>query len=158
LILQQIIDFFYPPFRKFFPLQIFRYGITGVANVSLSWVLYYLTFHFILKKEMLFLGFITISSHIASLFIVMPITFASGFLLQKYVTFTNSQLRGWVQTARYLEVFVANILLNYFGMKFFVDLLNLYPTPSLMLVTVVTTIFSYLMQKYYSFKTEKKNE
>jgi len=154
--LQWMIDFFYPPFRKFFPLQLFRYGVTGGANMGFDWVLYFLTYNFILKKEMLHLGFVTLSSHIAALFIVMPITFVTGFLLQKYVTFSASELKARVQVVRYFEVLAVNILLNYFGLKLFVDLLNIYPTPSKMLVTVVATTFSYLMQKYYSFRIKKK--
>jgi len=105
---------------------------------------------------MLHLGFVTLSSHIAALFIVMPITFVTGFLLQKYVTFSASELKARVQVVRYFEVLAVNILLNYFGLKLFVDLLNIYPTPSKMLVTVVATTFSYLMQKYYSFRIKKK--
>ena len=152
--LQRIIDFFYPPFRKIFPLQLFRYGVTGVSNLMFDWVLYFLVFHYILQKEMLDLGFLTFSSHIATLFIVMPITFASGFFLQRYVTFSASKLRGRVQIVRYLEVLIMNVLLNYFGLKLFVDVLNVYPTPSKMIVSVFVVTLSYLIQKNYSFKTK----
>jgi len=135
------------------PLQFFRYGVTGVANMAFDWVLYFLTFHFLLQKEMLYLGFVTISSHIAAMFIVFPVTFISGFLLQKYVTFTSSELRGKVQIVRYLSVVVANLLLNYVGLKLLVDFLHIFPTPSKMIVTVVTTLFSYFSQKSFTFKT-----
>ncbi|MBP1677996.1 MAG: hypothetical protein H6Q20_2555 [Bacteroidetes bacterium] len=149
----RMVDFFYPPFRRYMPLQFFRYGVTGVANMAFDWVLYFLTFHFLLQKEMLHLGFVTISSHIAAMFIVFPVTFMSGFLLQKYVTFTSSELRGKVQIVRYLSVVVANLLLNYAGLKLLVDFLHIFPTPSKMIVTVVTTLFSYFSQKSFTFKT-----
>lgn len=148
-----MVDFFYPPFKKYMPLQFFRYGVTGVANMALDWVLYFFTFHIILNEQMLHLGFVTLSSHIAAMFIVFPITFLTGFLLQKYVTFTSSELKGRVQIARYLSVVVANLLLNYLGLKLLVDYIHLFPTPSKMIVTIFTTMFSYFSQKTYTFKT-----
>ena len=152
-----IIDFFYPPFRKYFNIQFFRYGATGVGNMIFDWVLFYITYHFILQKEMLHLGFVTISSHIASMIIVFPVSFMSGFLLQKYVTFTSSELEGKVQIVRYLTVVVANLLLNYLGLKLMVDFLHLYATPSKMIITIFTTMFSYFSQKKYTFKTHTVN-
>jgi GtrA-like protein. len=154
IILQHIIDFFYPPFRKIFPIQLFRYGVTGGSNLLFDWVLYFLVFHYILKKEMLYLGFVTLSSHVATLCIVTPITLASGFLLQRYVTFSTSKLRGRVQIVRYLEVFIMNFLLNLGGIKLLVDVFNIYPTPSKMIVSVFAVILTFLIQKNYSFKTQ----
>ena len=149
------IDFFYPPFRKYVSRQFFRYGATGVANMVFDWVLYFITYHYILKKEMLHLEFVTISSHIAAMLIVFPISFISGFLLQKYVTFNSSELKGRVQIIRYFSVVLVNLLLNYFGLKLFYDVMHFFATPSKMLVTVVTTIFSYFSQKLYTFKPPK---
>jgi len=102
--IRRLIDFFYPPFSKYLTLQFFRYGVSGVANMVFDWTLYFLVYHFVLRQQMLHLGIITLSSHIASLIIVFPISSFSGFLLQKYVTFTTSELRGRVQLFRYLLV------------------------------------------------------
>jgi putative flippase GtrA len=101
---------------------------------------------------MLHLGFVTFSSHIASMLIVFPFTFISGFLLQKYVTFSSSKLKGRVQIIRYLSVVLANLLINYTGLKILVEFIGLFATPSKMIITVITTIFSYFSQKKYSFK------
>ncbi len=147
-----IVDFFYPPFRKYVTLQFFRYGVTGAANMAFDWVLYFITFHFILDKQMLHLGFVTLSSHIAAMVLVFPVTFISGFLLQKYVTFTSSVLRGRVQIVRYFSVVIANLLLNYLGLKLLVDFLHVFPTPSKMIITIFTTMFSYFSQKKFTFK------
>lgn len=147
-----MVDFFYPPFRKYVTLQFFRYGVTGAANMAFDWVLYFITFHFILDKQMLHLGFVTLSSHIAAMVLVFPVTFISGFLLQKYVTFTSSELRGRVQIVRYFSVVIANLLLNYLGLKLLVDFLHVFPTPSKMIITIFTTMFSYFSQKKFTFK------
>lgn len=146
------IDFFYPPFRKYITIQFFRYGVSGVANMVFDWVLFFIFYNFVLKHQMVNLGFVTLSSHIAALFITFPVTFLSGFLLQKYVTFTSSDLRGRVQLFRYGLVVLANLLLNYLGLKILVDLVGFFPTPSKMIVTLFTTMFSYFSQKKFTFK------
>jgi putative flippase GtrA len=151
--ISKCIDFFYPPFRKYMPIQIFRYGVSGVANMVFDWILYFTVYNFVLKHQNLNIGFETLSSHIAALFMTFPITFITGFLLQKYVTFTASNLRGHVQLFRYLLVVLANLLLNYLGLKILVDLIGFFPTPSKMIVTIFTTVFSYFSQKKYTFKT-----
>ena len=150
----KLVDFFYPPFRKYVTLQFFRYGVTGVANMVFDWILYFIAFHYILNKEMLQLGFLTISSHIAAMLIVFPISFITGFLLQKYVTFSTSTLKGRKQITRYFGVVVANLLINYLGLKLLVDVMLFFPTPSKMIITILTTIFSYFSQKKFTFKTQ----
>ena len=84
---------------------------------------------------------------------VFPITFITGFILAKYVTFTASELRGRIQLFRYGVTVLASILLNYVFLKFFVEYVGLYATLSKMLTTVIVVAFSYLSQRYFSFKT-----
>lgn len=148
-----IIDFFYPPFRKFMTLQFFRYGVTGSANLLFDWVLYFFIYNFVLRHNMLDLGFITLSSPVAALAIKIPIVLLSGFLLQKYVTFSSSGLNGRVQLFRYAVVFFTNLLISYFGLKLLVDGLHLYPSPSNALISILTVFISYFSQKLYTFKT-----
>ena len=148
----KIIDFFYPPFRKYMPLQLFRYGATGVSILAFDTFLYYLVYHYVLQKQMLYLGFVTVSSHIATLLIIFPVTLMSGFLLQKYVTFTASEMRGRVQLIRYLMVVLTNLLINYFGLKLFVDVLHFFATPSKMMINIISVVFSYFSQKKFTFR------
>jgi putative flippase GtrA len=133
--------------------QLYRYGVCGSANVVFDWVLYFFVYNFILKYRLVDLGPVTLSPHIASLVIIFPVVTFSGFLLQKYVTFTASDLRGCVQLVRYLMVVFTNLLINYAGLKLLVDGLDLYPTPSKMIITIVTVICSYIGQKKFTFKT-----
>jgi len=147
-----VIDFFYPPFQRFLSLKMFRYAACGSANIVFSIVLYFCIFHFVLQKQMLHLGFVTLSSHIAALAISFPITTFTGFLLQKYVTFMASELRGKIQLMRYFLVVAGNLLINYIGLKFFVEVLNFFPTPSKMLVTLITIVISYVFQSKFTFK------
>lgn len=147
------IDSFYTPFQKYLPLQLFRYGITGTVNLLFDWSLYFLIYNFVLKHEMLNLGIITLSSHIATMTIKIPLVLLSGFLLQKYVTYSNSNLRGRIQLFRYSTVFLINLVINYLGLKILVDSLDFWPTPSNMIVSILTITISYFSQKHYTFKT-----
>ena len=150
--IRMMIDYFYPPFRRFVPIDTFHYAACGGANMVFDTVLYFVVFQFVLQQQMLHLGFVTMSSHIATLAIVFPITTFSGFLLQKYVTFSASELRGKVQLFRYFLVVVGNLAVNYFGLKLFVDVFGFFPTPSKMLITIITVVLSYIFQSKFTFK------
>lgn len=150
--IQTIVDFFYPPFKKYMSPEFFRYGITGASNLVFDWTLYFVIYNFILQHQMVHLGFVTISAHISALLMTFPISFMSGFLLQKYVTFTASDLRGKVQLIRYGLVVAINLGINYGGLKLMVEVFGWYPTPSKMVVTLIATLISYVSQKKYTFR------
>ena len=147
-----IINLLHKPLKKYIPALTFRYAVCGGANTVFDIVLYFLTYNFILGKEMLDLGIVVISPHIAAFVLVFPITFSSGFLLAKYITFTQSELRGRIQLFRYGLTVSGSILLNYLLLKLFVEVCYFYPTMSKVLTTVIVVLYSYYVQKYFSFK------
>lgn len=149
----RIIDCFYiRPLRAIIPAQTFRYAACGGVALILSWALYAITYNYILDKQVVQIGTVVISAHIATFLLNFPITFFTGFWLQKYVTFTYSPLRGRTQLMRYFLSVAGSIILNYLGLKLFVDLLGVYPTPSQMLTSLLTIGYSYFMQKYFTFR------
>ena len=162
-VITKIIDFFYTPFRKIMPEQMFRYAACGGGNMVLDWVLYFLIYNFVIGHEIVHLSFVignysfeqALTPHIATLCIVFPITLLTGFWLQKYVTFTQSDLHGARQLIRYITIVAVNLAINYFGLKLCVEIWGWYPTPSKMFITVITVIISYFGQKYYSFREKK---
>lgn len=149
-----LLDWIYPLFRPFLPPVTFRYAACGGFNTALDIVLYFFCFHFVLHEQILNLGFVAISPHIASFLLVFPFTFTSGFVLGKYVTFSQSELRGRVQLFRYIVTVAGSILLNYIFLKFFVEYCHLFPTISKILTTVFVILYSYLVQRHYTFKIE----
>ncbi len=149
----RVIDWFYFPFLHFIPLEIFRYAVTGGLNTILDLFLYFAVYNFVLDKQIVELGFIAISPHIAAFLIVFPITFSTGFILAKYVTFTTSELRGRIQLFRYGVTVAGAIFLNYIFLKLFVEFFGFYATFSKGLTTVIVVIYSYVLQRYFSFRT-----
>jgi putative flippase GtrA len=153
----RVIDFFYPPFRKYMTLQFFRYGFTGAANIAFSQVLFFVVYNFVLHQKMLPLGFFTLSSPIAALTISFPFSNFFGFLLQKYVTFTESELRGRIQLYRYFIIVFVNLGVNAILLKLFVEVFHFWTTPSNLLATFFCVLISYFSQKKYTFKAPKQN-
>lgn len=150
-----IIDVFYPPFRFLMDRKTFRYLACGGSNTLLDIFLYFITYNFILQKNPLDLSFLVISPHIAAFIISFSITFPLGFLLMRYVVFTDSDLKGRVQLFRYMILVSICILLNYIFLKFFVEYLHFYPTVSKIFTTVIVVVFSYYSQRYFTFKVQE---
>lgn len=151
----KFIDWFHFPFLRFIPIEMFRYAVTGGANTVLDISLYFVFYKYVLDKQIVDLGFLSISPHIAAFLMVFPITFTTGFLLAKYVTFTASELHGKIQLFRYGVAVAGSIFLNYVFLKIFVEYAGLYATLSKGITTVIVVIYSYIIQRYFSFKIEK---
>ena len=150
-----IIDQFYPPFRKFLNLQTFRYLACGGSNTMLDILLYFISYNYILQKQVLHLGPVAISPHIGAFIIAFGVSFPVGFWLMRSIVFTDSTLRGRVQLFRYFLLVAVCIILNYAFLKLFVEQWGIYPTPSKMLTTVIVVSFSYLTQKHFTFRAKK---
>ncbi len=151
----KFIDYFYPPFRKWVNLSTFRYIISGGITVSTGIIAYFIIYNFVLKKQDIEIGEYLITAPIAALFIESFVTFSIGFLLNKYLVFTQSNLKGRIQLFRYATVFGTNILLNYALMKILVEGFHFYPTIAKACITFWLALFSYFSQKYFSFKVRK---
>jgi putative flippase GtrA len=148
------IDFFYPPFRKLMPVQTFRYAVCGGGNTLLDIFLYFVSYNFVLQKQVVFTPAGPISPHIAAFLMSFAVSFPTGYLLNRYIVFPGSILRGRVQLFRYFLLVVMCVFLNYIFIKLFVEHLHIYPTVSKILTTVIVISFSYLTQKNFTFKTE----
>lgn len=153
-IILSCIDFFYPPFRKFFPLQTFRYLACGGSNTLLDILLYYIAYNYVLHQQPVYTSWITIQPYTAAFMISFSISFPLGFALSKYIVFTESNLRGRIQLFRYAVLVGMCILLNYLFIKFFVEYCHFYPTPSKALTTALVAIFSFVTQRNFTFKVK----
>lgn len=115
-------------------------------------MLYFICFHFVFQKEDLDLNIVVMSPHIASLFLVFPVTFLVGFSLNRYVVFTESDLALKKQLFRYMVSGFISLVISYLSMKLLVEVFNVYPTPSKVLTSGITVLASYLMQNYFTFR------
>lgn len=154
----RIIDFFYPPFRKYFSIQFFRYGFVGGAMLVLDWLLYYLIYSFVFRGAIWDLGFIAFTPHIATLVVKWPMVFFLGFWLQRTISFSESNLKGMVQITRYFIVTICNLFMVYGGLKVFVEILHINAVLSNIFISIAASLFSYFFNKYFSFRREPESQ
>lgn len=149
----QIVDTLYiKPLHGLVSRNVFAYGLCGAANMTLDIIWYFLIYHFVIAERFINLGIVVVSPHIASLLLVFPITFFTGFWLNRNVAFRATQFSSRAQLIRYAISVGGSILINYVCMKLFVECFDIWPTPSKMLTTVVSVIYSYLAAKYFTFR------
>jgi putative flippase GtrA len=146
------IDFFYPPFRALMDKKTFRYLACGGGNTVLDIFIYFISYNFILDKQIVQLPFVAVSPHIGAFIIAFCVTFPIGFMLMRHVVFPDSTIRGRIQLVRYLMMVGVCILLNYIFLKLFVEQFNFYPTVAKILTTCIVVVFSYLTQRHFTFK------
>lgn len=103
------------------------------------------------------MGFFHMQYYIVSFFIAFAISFPIGFLLNKYIVFQTSNLKGRVQLFRYAIMTGLNIFLNYALLHLFVGVWDFWSTPSQAAITVILAVLSYFAQNFFSFR-EKKTE
>ena len=147
------IDLLYiPQIRKIVSRDIFGYGICGGANMVLDTLWYFVLYHYVVCEQFVDLGIVVMSPHIATLCLVFPITFFTGFWLNRHVAFRVTHMRSRRQLVRYALSVVGSIVINYVCMKLFVESFHLWPTPSKMLTTVISVVYSYLAARYFTFR------
>lgn len=152
----RILDVFYPVFKPFLSKQNYYYAAIGGANMVLDLFLYFIAYHYIFKKQVVQITeFLAFEPYIAAFIFAFLITFPTGFLLSKYIVWTESNIRGRIQLFRYLLLVMANIVLNYVLLKFFIEICHIYPTPSKLLTIIIVVTFSYLTQKHFTFRVKK---
>lgn len=147
-----ILDYFYSPVKKYIDKQTFRYVACGGGNTLLDILIYFISYNFILKKEIVHTPLVAISPHIAAFMLSFVVTFPLGFFLMRNIVFTGSSLRGRVQLVRYFMLVVVCILLNYVFIKLFVEHFHFYPTIAKAATTLIVISFSYLTQRHFTFK------
>jgi|TARA_B100000767_G_C19743483_1_gene527342 putative flippase GtrA len=75
-----------------------------------------------------------------------------GFLLMKYVVFTQSELKGKIQLFRYGLSAVITSSANWVLLKGFVELFEFFPSLANVLSTCIVVVISYLIQRNFTFK------
>lgn len=157
--LVRIVDALYiRPLRGLISRDLFGYGLCGATNMALDILWYFLIYHYVVCARYVDLGFVVMSPHILSLFIVFPITFFTGFWLNRNVAFRVTKVSSRKQLFRYSLSVVGSILINYLCMKLFVEVCLIWPTPSKMITTVISVCYSYIMVRFVTFVPDSEQE
>lgn len=138
------------------PLQTFRYAASGAGNVVLGFLVYTVTFTYLLDQQPIHFSFYAFKAHSAALFLSFCFTFPVGFFMSKFVVFSDSDMRSRVQLFRYLMVCLFNLVLNYLLLKLLVEEFRANPVLAQVLTVVLVVAFSYLAQRNFSFRAPAK--
>jgi len=152
-----VVDFFYPLFKKFMPLQTYRYAACGGANMLFDIALYSVTYNYLLGKKIVYIGSFAISPYIFAFLVTFCVTFPIGFYLSRYVVWQETTTRKRIQVFRYFLVVMACISLNYFFLKLFIEEFHWWPTFSKIITSIFVVLFSYLTQRNFSFRPVKSS-
>lgn len=151
-----LVDFFHPLFRRFIPLQTFRYLVAGGGNTLLGLLVYFVCYQYLFRETVFDLGFYAFKAHSASLFCSFLITFPIGFFFARFVVFDNSFLRTRVQLLRYFMICLFNLFLNYLLLKIFVELLAWHAVIAQFMTVLMVVAFSFVAQRNFSFQSKGK--
>jgi putative flippase GtrA len=127
----------------------------GGLNLLFDMSLFFIAYHFVFQEQNFKTPIFTFSPHVAALFFTFPVSTVTGFLLSRYVVWTNSVVRRKWQLINYLSVVFLCVLMNTGILKLFVEIFHfrLFLARSLTAVIVIAT--SYFLQRFYAFKVHK---
>ena len=140
------------------PLQTFRYAACGGSNACLGLLVYVIAYRYIFVKQIFDFGFFAFQPHIAALFLSSAVTFVIGFILNRYVVFTSSDLRGRIQLFRYFLSFAFNLIINYALLKVLVEVLHWNVLFSQLLTILIVIGISYITQRHFTFRVKKNGQ
>ncbi len=153
-LLRWAIDLLYvAPMRRWIKVETLRYFVCGVGNyIVLDAILYYAVYHYVVQMNFVHFGDIVISPHVASMAVVFPLTFLSGFYLNRYVAFEATRPSAKGQMVRYAISIGGSIVLSYVALKILVEVWGIWPTPAKVCSSLITATYSYLMARYFTFR------
>jgi putative flippase GtrA len=152
---RSILLYFKNTFKiKFLTEQTYLYAACGGLNLLWDLSIRFVVYHFILHGQILVTSFYTFSPDIASFLVAFPCSFVTGFFMSKYVVWTQSNLKGRKQLARYFMVVMLCFALNVGFIKLFSTVFGFYFLPSALLAAVFVIATSYLLQRFFSFKVK----
>jgi putative flippase GtrA len=132
--------------------QTYHYLACGGSNTLFGLLIFFYCEHYLFHQHSIDLGVIEIHAHIAAFMISFLITFPIGFLMSRYIVWNDSNLAGKKQLFRHMLFVVLSVFMNYGLLKLFVEYFEWWPMPSQFLTTCIIVVFSYITQKYISFK------
>jgi putative flippase GtrA len=153
-LIHSFLDFFYPLFKRFFDRTTYYYAVCGASNLALSWLLFFIFFHYFFKKENWSLPLVnfTLSSYTMTAFLCFIISFSIGFTLLKYVVFTKSQLKGTIQLFRYATSAAITGFTSWILLKLLIESFHLFPSIANIVSSCIVVVISYLLQRKFSFR------
>jgi len=153
-----IVDFFYPLFKRFMPLQTYRYAACGGVNMIFDIAVFTYINTYMLQQKVVYMGPFAFKSYVVAFVISFCLTFPVGFYLSRYVVWQQTETKKRIQFFRYFLIVAACVGLNYILLNVFIQEFHWWPFVSKLVTTVIVVVFSYLTQRNFSFRAVNKSE
>lgn len=147
----------HPLAKKLYNNRVLRYFFSAGSATLVDIISYFFIFNFVFDKTDIKLGmFYVISAPTASLLVSYTLGLIANFTITRTIVFNNSDLRLSSQFFRYVLVAFLVLVANYYLMSFLIKVLEWYPTISRAFSAIVVGLGSFLLHKFFSFRTRKK--
>jgi putative flippase GtrA len=120
----------------------------------LGWVLFWVLDHWVINRKTVELPLFDHPVHSYSVIAAIcgVFSFLFGFLMMRYVVFTESQLKGRVQFFRYGLSALISATVNWILIKLMVDTFAWNASLCNVFASVVVVTISYFLQRKFSFR------
>ena len=141
---------------RIYKSRVLRYFFSAGAATIVDVASYFIIYNYLFYKEDIFINTqLVISAPTASLFISYLLGLITNFTLTRKIVFNKSDLRLTNQFLRYLLVAFLVLIANYYLMNFLIKVLFWYPTIARAFSAVVVGLGSFVLHKFFSFRTKK---
>ncbi len=150
ILIQRLLNFFYPVVKKILPFQVYAYLAVGAANTFLNIGLFILLFKLIEA--------FSLAVEVATA-VSFAITVVTGFWLQKNFAFAeaeNTKTAIKKQFGKYAMVALQGQFSAYLLTKSMIILLKMNASAAYIITTIIMLIVNYFLQKYFTFKQQQK--
>lgn len=153
-IIRSFLDLFYPLVSKIFDKTTYYYAVAGSTNLVLGWLLFWVLDHWAIHSNTINIPFVNhpIHSYTPIAATCGVFSFLFGFLMMRYVVFTESQLKGRVQFFRYGLSALISATVNWILIKLMVDTFAWNASLCNVFASVVVVTISYFLQRKFSFR------
>lgn len=153
-IIRAFLDFFYPIVSRIFDKTTYYYAVAGSTNLVLGWVLFWVLDHWVIKSKTVELPLFEhpVHSYTVIAAVCGVVSFLFGFLMMRYVVFTESQLKGRIQFFRYGLSALISATVNWLLIKLMVDTFAWNASLCNVFASLVVVTISYFLQRKFSFK------
>jgi putative flippase GtrA len=130
--------------------------VCGGINFVVTILCYHIAFYYIFADKNFDIVFMVLSPHVASLAISLPVNFFLGFWLQSTISFKRSPLKKHIQLVRYFMTAMLALLITTLLTKVFTYIIPDFPTLAQVIIYCISAVFSFVAQKYFTFKGAEK--
>lgn len=147
-----------PFYRKLLKNEVVRFFLSTGVGFIVDAVVYYLVYHYGLKKQEYKVFNFAVSKDVIALIISYSCCIVCNFLLTKYFVFAHSSLSAQNQFIRFFTVAFLGFFANLLMLRLFVHIFKFYPPLARVIAALSLGVASYFVHKFFSFNIKRNSK